>query len=321
MIQPNGPTFSEESVSFQGPSGSVAGTLALPIHAELRGVVLLLAGSGPIDRNGDAKALRTGVYRELAHAVNAQGFASLRYDKPGTGETPGDRLTLGLWDLVDYARAAVSYLRGRFPERPLILIGHSEGCVLGAAISAREHVEGLVMLAGPCESLEQTLTRQQTQAAEDLRRMRGIGGALVRALRVPERAQRKSKAAIDRILASDRDWIRISGVKLNAKWIREHCRHDATQDLRAVTCPVLAMTGSKDVQVLPEHAQRIAETVSGPAEWHIAQDLTHMLRRTQEPLNLMTLRKIYRKQCKEPVDAELLQRLTAWLDRHFPSVG
>lgn len=121
-----------------------------------------------------------------------------------------------------------------------------------------------------------------------------------------------------KIMATDQPWIRVSGVRVNAKWIREHCEHDINRDLPAVRCPALAITGSKDIQVLPEHARMLAEAVSGPAEWHIIPGMTHLLRRTEKEVDMIKLMKLYKEQIKKPVDGELLALLGSWIDATFP---
>ncbi len=309
----------EEKVTFQGAEGPLAGTLGMP-SGPARGAVLILAGSGPIDRDGNSRRLRMDLYRDLAREIGAEGFYTLRYDKRGVGDSPGDPLTVGLWDRVDDAAAAVGYLRQRAEAAPdrVIILGHSEGCIIAGAVNARAGVQGLVLLAGACESLAATSPRQQERALEELRNMRGFGGFLIRLLHVPQSQARKAKTTMERILNSDRPWLRVSGVKMNTKWIREHFAYDVSQDLPKVTCPTLAITGEKDVQVLPEHARKIAETVSGPSEWHVIPDMTHALRRTGETVNMLSLLKLYKRQCQEPIDPELLDILRTWLDAHFP---
>jgi alpha/beta superfamily hydrolase len=312
--------FREETVTFEGSAGKLAGTLAVPSASSSRGSVVILPGSGRADRDGNNKRLAMGIYRDLAHALSGQGFVTLRYDKRGIGQSQGDSFAAGFWDLVDDAKAAVEFLQARSSENPspIILLGHSEGCIIAPAVNVRLPVQGLIMLAGACESLSVTLPRQQERAVEDLRKMAGFLGVLIRALHVAERQGRKSRAVMARIMASDRPWIRISGFRMNAKWIREHVEYDVARDLPSVRCPTLAISGTKDIQVLPEHARLIAETVAGPAEWHIIPDMTHLLRRTSKSVSMVTLTKLYKLQCKEPVDAELLSILSAWLDARFP---
>ncbi|MCL6600534.1 MAG: hypothetical protein K6T81_17635 [Alicyclobacillus macrosporangiidus] len=97
---------------------------------------------------------------------------------------------------------------------------------------------------------------------------------------------------MSRITSTDRSWIRASEAKVNGKWLREHLAHDVTRDLPKVCCPVLAIGGTKDVQVMPEDARRVAEIVAGPAEWHIIQDMTHAAP-DDGPHQHVTLTKLY----------------------------
>ncbi len=309
----------EEAVTLESSAGPLEGTLAVPGLPGSRGSVLILPGSGPLDRDGNTSLLRMNISRDLARALGVQGFVTLRYDKRGTGRSRRERFTTGFWDLVDDAETAVELLRRRFSRNPVILLGHSEGCIVAPAVNARRSVEGLILLAGPCESLAVTVTRQRKRAAEDFGRLAGIKGALLRALRVVERQRRRSDAVIARILASDRPWIRVSVFKVNAKWLREHFAYDVALDLPGVRCPMLAISGAKDVQVLPEHARLIAETVAGPAEWRVLPNMTHVLRRTTGPAGMAGLLRLYRLQSGEPLDAELLGIVSTWLDARFPA--
>ena len=313
----------EENVTFPGAGGTLAGTLTLPLASTPRGTVLILPGSGANDRDGNSKKLKMNIYRDLAQILAAIGFAALRYDKRGVGQSPGDIYSVGFWDRVDDAESAVRYLRGREGGdiQPIILLGHSEGCIIAPVVNRRLEVQGLILLAGPCESLEDTLRRQQAQGIEDLGHLPGFTGFIVRLLHVQESQRRKTKALMARIRGTDRPWIRVSGVKMNAKWIREHLAYDVRQDLPAVHCPTLAITGTKDVQVMPEHAREIAETVSGPGEWYLIQDMTHILRRTAAEQNMITLIKLYRQLGSQPIDAELVSRMREWFDRYFPESG
>lgn len=314
-------SYREESVTFQGAAAALGGTLVTPAGSTTRGCVLILAGSGPTDRDGNAGKIQANIYRDLAHVLGGQGFMTLRYDKRGIGESQGDYFAAGFWDLVDDATTAVEFLRQRAATLPIILLGHSEGCIIAAAVNARQPIQGIVWLAGPCESLSVTLARQQERGLEDLGKMPGLMGALIRALHLPESQRRQAKVVMDQIMASDLPSLRIRGAKVNAKWIREQHAYDVTQDLPKVHCPTLAIAGSGDVQVIPEHARSVAETVGGPAEWHIIPNMTHVLRRTTQPINTITLMKVYKQLFKEPTDAELLGVMRAWLDAHFPQTG
>lgn len=163
----------EQEVSFAAGAHTVHGSLLLPAGATGRRLpaALIIAGSGPTDRNGNTPLLpgETNTLRELAGALADAGVASLRYDKLGTGATglAGIDLTQITFDaFLDEAQAALDILRARpevDPDRVLIL-GHSEGSlvalVLAAARGEAADLRALV-LAAPAGSRYLDVARRQ----------------------------------------------------------------------------------------------------------------------------------------------------------------
>ncbi len=123
----------------------------------------------------------------------------------------------------------------------------------------------------------------------------------------PAEAQRKS---LDRLKASTTDVIRMQGVRVNAKWFREFLAFDPKPDLAAITVPVLAITGDKDLQVDPADLDVIAATVRGPVTTRRVPDLTHILRRDPAPPSI----RAYRTLLKQPVDAVVLSDISRWIE-------
>jgi pimeloyl-ACP methyl ester carboxylesterase len=146
------------------------------------------------------------------------------------------------------------------------------------------------------------LTWQAMQLGDDLPAPVRV---LLRLLGTDLRRQQARNAA--RIQASTTDIARVGGARLNARWHREYMAHDPRPDLAALRVPVLALTGTKDVQVPPEDLDVLAELVPG-AEVHRVPDLTHVLRRDAAPASLRR----YRTLLREPVDAALLDRVATW---------
>ncbi len=120
----------------------------------------------------------------------------------------------------------------------------------------------------------------------------------------------------DRIRASTQDVIRFQGVKMSAKWFREHFEYDVYEGLRQVECPVLAITGSKDVQVTPARVYEVPKLVKGEAEVHIVEGMNHMLRDQPEEANMLQLKKVYKRVGKEPLSPAFLEIMKTWIQRH-----
>jgi pimeloyl-ACP methyl ester carboxylesterase len=290
-------------------AGDLAGTLVLPDGPGPFPAVLLASGSGPLDRNSNYRRARFEVARQLAHALAEGGLASLRYDKRGVGETPGDWRTAGFTDNVDDLGAALQALRER-PEvdaARVVVAGHSEGALLAASLAARGvPVVGAVLLSTSATPGEELLRWQTRQIAPTLPRPVRL---LLRLLRID--LVKKTEANRTRIKATTTDVARIGGARINARWHREFMAHDPRADLRRIAVPVLALTGAKDLQSPPADLETVAELVPAEVTVRRIPDLTHTLRRQPGPPSLSA----YKKELRNPVDPEVLATVVDWCRR------
>jgi pimeloyl-ACP methyl ester carboxylesterase len=282
------------------------GTLTLPDAGLPAPAVVLASGSGPLDRDSNHRRARFDVARQLAHALADGGLASLRYDKRGVGESPGDWRTAGLGDNVDDLGRARDALAARPEVDPehILLAGHSEGAILAAALAARgAPTAGVVLLSMSATPGADLLLWQTRRIAPTLPTpVRG----LLRLLRVD--LEKKVAANHERIRATTTDVARIGGARVNARWTREFMAHDPRTDLRRLRVPVLAVTGEKDLQVDPDDLQVIGSIVPGGATTVRPPDVTHTLRRQPGPASMSA----YRKELREPVNPEVLGTVVRW---------
>ena len=297
----------EQRVEFTSGGHVLVGTLCLPEAAHAVPAALLVTGSGPLDRDANHRRLRVDVSRQLAHALAAAGVASLRYDKRGVGESTGEWRRAGFFDNVDDAGAALDALAGqdRVDASRITLVGHSEGAVLVTALAARESAAAAVVLLAGAASPGAEVTLWQARAIAPTL------PAPVRALLRLTRVDLTAKVARnhEKIRATTQDVARVGGARLNARWAREYLDHDPAADLARLHLPVLAITGSKDLQVDPGELTRIAELVPGPVETWLAPDLSHLLRAQPGSPSL----RAYKEEVRRPVDAGLLRRVTEFV--------
>lgn len=160
----------EEEISVSRSWGKLSGTLTVPDEGS-DAAVLIIAGSGPTDRNGNSgSGLITNTYYMLARALEKEGIASLRYDKQGIGGSryqdpelykQEDRLRLA--DYIADAEALTDYLKER-GFRKIILAGHSEGSLV-ALVAATESpdVAAVISLAGAGYPIDEILQLQLTR--------------------------------------------------------------------------------------------------------------------------------------------------------------
>ena len=144
--------------------GGLQGTLVRPTKAAARGpLVLIIAGSGPTDRNGNGPQIQTDTYRKLAEGLAAAGIASLRYDKRGIAAsrslvTREEDLSFEDFeaDVVTIARA----LMQRADVSSVVLAGHSEGAILALAAAPKLEPSGIILLCSPGRNLLAVLSAQ-----------------------------------------------------------------------------------------------------------------------------------------------------------------
>ncbi len=308
---------SEEFV-FDSHGVQLAGTLVTPDRnngeasaetAKGFPCVLLLPGSGRVDRDENAKKLPLDALRQIAEDLASRGIASFRYDKRGVGESGGEYWTAGFFDHVADAEAAVEFLRGRGDVDParVYVLGHSEGAYICIRVCA-EHpdVAGAVLLAAGARSGEEEL---RWQAARVIDTLTGFNAFLIRLLRID--ALKSQAKQLEKIKRSTKATYRIQLRRFNAKWMREFLAYDPAPDLARIQVPVLAITGAKDIQVDPANLETMTNLVKTPLETHVVPDVSHLLRRVDGPGGLAT----YKKQVKRPVDARVLSLVGEWVER------
>jgi pimeloyl-ACP methyl ester carboxylesterase len=298
----------EQEVRFSSGTFYLAGTLATPDGDGPFPGVLLIAGSGQVDRNENHKKLAINVFREIAGYLAENGIATLRYDKRGVGASEGNYWETGFFDNVSDASSALHCLKAQKQIRPeeVFLLGHSEGALIATRLAAEgADVAGVILLAGPARSGEEVLKWQTGQVVKG---MRGINKWLIKLLRINvAKAQQKQ---IDKIKRSKKDWYRVQlVVKLNARWMREFIAYNPAEDLPRIRVPVLAITGSKDIQVDPGDLKRMSEIMQTNLEYHEVPDVTHILRIEEGEPTLNT----YKKQVQQPMDSRVMQLTLEWL--------
>ena len=303
---PSAPYFGEEDVRFHSAGFEFSGSWMRP-EGPTVAAALILPGSGEIDRNADHRRMPLGISRDIARSLAARGIASLRYDKRGTGTSGGTFLTAGFAQNTEDAAAALRYTAERTGGLPVFLVGHSEGACHAAVLAAEPPapLAGAVLLSATAHSGAGTARWQLARITETLP---AFPRTLLKLLRIDlVRLQAKSVAKIQ---DTTRDVVRMQGRRMNALWQREFLAFDPAPYLQRIQVPVLAATGTKDLQVDPADLDLVAESVAGPVTIHHLEDVTHLLRRDPGRPSL----KDYKRQIREPVDSGVLDLLGNWIE-------
>ena len=155
----------EQEVTLAVQGGVLHGTLSLPAVDGKVPVVLLHAGSGPTDRNGNSAMLpgHNDSLRMLADALARNGIATLRYDKRGIAASAPAGLReadLRLDHYIDDATAWLRQLRADPRFSRVLMAGHSEGALIAAVACQRAPADACISIAGAGSSLDEILRAQ-----------------------------------------------------------------------------------------------------------------------------------------------------------------
>lgn len=159
--------ISQRPVTLQTDQGELFGTLVAPQSSKPIPVALLIAGSGPTDRDGNnpGGGNNDGL-RKLAYVLAKHGIASLRYDKRGVAKsqpaTPDER-NLSVERYVADAVGWSQQLKADQRFNQLILIGHSEGALIATLAAPDAKADALISIAGSARPIDQVLREQLSE--------------------------------------------------------------------------------------------------------------------------------------------------------------
>jgi pimeloyl-ACP methyl ester carboxylesterase len=280
--------YSDEEVTFENAAGKfkLAGTLTLPKGKGPFPAVVLVSGSGPQDR--DETLLGHKPFLVLADHLTRSGIAVLRYDDRGVGKSGGKHDTATSADFATDAFSAVTFLRSRkeIDSKRIGVMGYSEGGLI-APIVAAEHpdeIAFIVLLAGPGVPGDEVLQLQQQVILKAMgvdeptrkfsaKLMATIMPAAKESGPADERKKKIEAAAtafLEGLSADDKKLLGETGSKaaaagltrLGDHWMQYFLSFDPRPTLGKVKCPVLAVNGELDLQVVPDqNVESIAKSV------------------------------------------------------------
>lgn len=258
----------EVVVQNQAAGIELAGTLTRPREAgEVKAAAVLITGSGPQDR--DETIFEHKPFWVIADHFAKQGYAVLRLDDRGVGESSGNFNQATSEDFVTDVSAAVDFLQQRsdIPEDKIGLIGHSEGGMIAPMLaSERDDLAYLILLAAPGVPVTDLMAEQKYLIAKS----NGTDEVTAAAQRVKDLALNQSmvkwiaegdltakltayfEAELSPQFESPEQVEQMveKNVKLmDTPWFRYFIAFKPAQFLKRVKTPVLALNGEHDVQV------------------------------------------------------------------------
>lgn len=281
LSRPQTPTapfpYQTEEVSFNNGDAVLKGTLTTPPDCTRNTPVLLMVtGSGL--QNRDEEIFEHKPFAVIADALARQGIATLRYDDRGFGESTGDLVFVTTEDLKNDALAGIELLRRRFDR--VGILGHSEGGTIGLMLAAEGKVDFVVSLAAMVVSGEKTLMEQNEWALRQAGISQEVVDQYCQALeslfdtvkvgKVPE----VPKSGLPAALLQNLEVVKAQSC---TPYMRNFLNLDISGRLDKITCPVLALNGTKDRQVdCEENLGLLRNGLRGKKEVHAIEGVNHL---------------------------------------------
>lgn len=258
----------EEPVQLATPGGAVHGTLLLPAGRGPHPVALLIAGSGPTDRNGNSAGLpgQNNSLKLLAEALAARGIATVRYDKRGIAESAPAATREADLRFDTYVEDVVAWLRQLRSDRrfsTVSAVGHSEGSLIGLRAAQDAQADAFVSIAGiarPAPDVLRDQLRPQLPAElwQESERILATLAAGRTTDSVPPALAALYRPSVQPYLIS---WFRL----------------DPAEEIARLRIPILIAQGTTDVQVRIEEAHALHAS-SPDAEMAIIEGMNHVLK-------------------------------------------
>lgn len=256
-------SFIESKVTLQTATGALHGTLTTPQNAAQMPVALIIAGSGPTDRDGNNPMMKNNSLKLLAHQLAENGIASLRYDKRGISESKAAGIAeadLRFDHYADDAKEWIQLLKRDAQFSQIIVIGHSEGSLIGMLAGLQAHK--FISIAGAGQSADLLLKTQlsaQPQAVQDMC--------------FPIIDHLKSGKTVDNVPPMLAAMFRQSVQPYLISWFR----YNPQEEIKRLTVPVLILQGTNDLQIPVEHAKMLADA-NPLAKLLVINQMNHVLK-------------------------------------------
>jgi alpha/beta superfamily hydrolase len=258
--------FSETDIILETETAYIHGTLNSSKLHEPAPLVIIIAGSGPTDRNGNnTSGVKTDAYKMISDTLAMHGIASLRYDKRGIGESYYMEFREEDLRFEDYVQDALQWIEkmqhdGWFSN--IFILGHSEGSLIGLLAAQNKTISGIISVAGPAQTADKFILKQLAgQPKEILTETESIIKSLKQGILVQDVSQN--------LYALFRPGIQ--------PYLISWFSYNPVEEVSKIKVPLLIMHGTTDLQVNSSEALTLANSNS-KAELAIIDLMNHVLK-------------------------------------------
>ena len=255
---------SSTSIELQTSSGTIYGTLLVPTNINTKiPVALIIAGSGPTDRDGNNPVMKNNSLKLLAESLAQKGIASIRYDKRGVGvskQAAKSEFDLKFDDYIQDAVGWIDLIKQENLFSKIIVIGHSEGSLIG--MNAAKKANGFISLSGAGNSADFVLKDQLS-----------VQGKQIQDMCFPIIDSLKAGKLVSNVNPILNSLFRESVQPYMISWFK----HNPQADLAQLNYPCLIVQGDNDLQVSIKEAKLLA-AVNDKHKLVIIEKMNHILK-------------------------------------------
>ena len=257
-------TFKESPIILKINTDRLFGTLTTPNLTKKYPVALIIAGSGPTDRNGNNPMMKNNSLKMLAEVLAKNGIASLRYDKRGIGESKASAISEQSLVFENYTEDAKSWINllkqdKRFSQ--VVIIGHSEGSLIGMIAGAKANK--FISIAGPGESADKLIKTQIESKAN--KQLNDLTFPIIDSLKSGNQVKK-----VDPMLNA---LFRPSIQPYLISWFK----YNPQAEIKKLNVPILIVQGNNDLQVTVKDAETLSQA-NKKAELLIVDKMNHIMK-------------------------------------------
>lgn len=291
----------EKNIILTTPTGEIHGILLMPDSEEPCPLVIIIAGSGPTDMNGNTigSELQNNSLKMLAEGLAAKGIASLRYDKRGIGKSQAAIMSeeeLRFEHYIDDAAAWTDMLSADKRFSTIAIAGHSEGSLIGMVAAQKSTaVEAYISIAGCGRPAHEVIEEQLNPQPEQVRN---------------EAAAINRELLQGRIVEDVPNYLAALYRKSVQPYLISWFRYNPAKEIAKLKIPVLILQGDKDIQVGVKEAERLylARMFSS---FYIIEGMNHVLKHC-EGNDMLSQLEAYQSPTM-PIKQELIEHIARFL--------
>ena len=256
-------------IVLETPSGKIRGTITIPESPKPIPVVLIIAGSGPTDRNGNNMFMKNNSLKMLGEELFKNNIATLRYDKRGIAESKDagrEEKDMRFDDLVKDAEGWITILKADKRFSKVIVAGHSEGSLIGMIAAKNAGADAYISIAGAGRPADVILKEQLKNQPESFTK-----------ICYPILDSLKKGKTVDSVPKQVFSLFRPSVQPYMISWLK----YDPQAEIKKLNIPVMILQGTTDIQVSTEDAQLLFNA-NNKAEYHLIKGMNHIFKEAEE---------------------------------------